>query len=122
MHHLIFSISSLLNRELQTPEGLNVGVLHDIICNKDSGKITYLILKTHSPERLFALHHSFFYLGEEEDEIIFDQKIGREDHVFYLDLPKNYAKTIVLKYNDFLHMVLPDLTAAGHRSDNEILF
>jgi len=122
MHHLIFSVSRLLHCELHTPEGLNIGTLQDIICNKDSGKITYLIIETTSPDHLFAIHHSYFYLGEEEDELIFDQKIGREDHSIYLDLPRNYVSKIVLKYRDFLQLILPNLAVAGHRSDNETLF
>lgn len=122
MHHLIFSVSSLLNCDLHTPEGVSVGTLHDVICNKDSGKITYLIVETTTPSYLFALHHSYFYLGEEEDEIIFDQKLGRDDHIIYLDLPRQYASTTVLKYRDFIQLVLPNLAVAGHRSDNETLF
>jgi sporulation protein YlmC with PRC-barrel domain len=122
MHHLIFSVSSLLHCELHTPEGLSIGILNDIICNKDSGKITYLIVETSSPDHLFAIHHSYFYLGQEEDEIIFDQRIGREDHAIYLDLPSSYASKIVLKYKDFLRLILPNLAIAGHRSDNETRF
>ncbi|SEQ76266.1 PRC-barrel domain-containing protein [Neolewinella agarilytica] len=122
MHNLIFSVSSLLHCELYTPEGLNIGTLHDVVCNKDSGKITYLIVETCSPDHLFAIHHSFFYLGQEEDEIIFDQRIGRENHAIYLDLPGHYASKTVLKYRDFLQLILPNLAVAGHRSDNETLF
>jgi sporulation protein YlmC with PRC-barrel domain len=123
MHHLIFSISALLGTEVVTANSMDIGKLEDVICNKDTGKITYLIIsagKHHGDDdRMYAIHHSYFYLNGDDEQLIFDQKIGKENHAFFLDLPDHYDDATVLDYSSFARNVLPMLSIAGHRSDND---
>lgn len=123
MHHLIFSASALLGTDIVSPEGAKLGALEDIICNKDTGKITYLIVSAGRNlgfrNKLYALHHSFFYLNGDDEVLIFDTKIGKDDHNFYLDLPDHYDDATVHDFSDFSKEILLNLSVAGHRSDNE---
>ena len=123
MHHVIFSVSALLGTDIVTPNGIPIGVLEDMICNKDSGKTTYLILSAGAyigqEDQLYAIHHSFFYLNGDDEVLIFDAKIGKREQGFYLDLPDHYDDATVRNYQDFTKQIIPHLSIAGHRTDTE---
>lgn len=123
MHHLIFSISALLGTEIVLKDGVTVGTLKDVICNKDSGRITYLMISadpnTGQSRELYALHHSYFYLNGDDEVLIFDPNTGTDDASFYIDLPDHYDDATVHDFTHFSSVVLPRLTSASHRSDND---
>ncbi len=123
MHHLIFSISALLGTDIVLKDGITVGTLEDVICNKDSGRITYLMISAGPyvgrDGELYALHHSYFYLNGDDEVLIFDPNTGTDDASFYIDLPDHYDEATVHDFTRFSSVVLTHLTSASHRSDND---
>lgn len=126
----IFSLSAILGSEVITGRNSPVAVINDVICNKDTGKITYIILlplegdsKEEQEDAIemdcFAVHHSFFYFGEESDKLHYNAKLGNDDHSFFLDLPDHYDEGEVQDMADFNRYIGSHSSAAGHRSDNE---
>lgn len=120
MHHLIFSTSALLGTDVVTTGNMSVGTLEDVICNKDSGKLTYLIVNAGAylggENQLYAIHHSFFYLNGDDEALILDPQRGQSDPAA-LNLPDHYDDATVLGYADFVTNVLNQLQLTGHRSD-----
>ncbi|NJB87462.1 sporulation protein YlmC with PRC-barrel domain [Lewinella marina] len=123
---VIFSLSALLGTEVYSTKGKVIAVLCDVVCNKDTGKITYLILcpgsaeeQTGEPADYFAIHHSFFYLGGPEESLTYSPKLGNDEHSFFLDLPEQYGDTDVKDITDFNSYLYTHTTVAGHRSDND---
>ena len=123
MHHLIFSISALLGTDIVMKDGVTVGTLEDVICNKDSGRITFLMISAGPyvgrESELYALHHSYFYLNGDDEVLIFDPKGGTNDASFFIDLPDHYDDATVHDFARFSSIILPYLTTASHRSDND---
>jgi sporulation protein YlmC with PRC-barrel domain len=119
MQHVLFSLSALLGTRIITPQGLPVGDIQDVVCNKDSGKMTYLILKAGKKDQFYAIHHSFFYMQGKDTRLIFDQKAGKEHNPLYLELPSLYQSQSVLSYWSFCRDILVQFEFTGHRSDND---
>ncbi|MBB4079052.1 sporulation protein YlmC with PRC-barrel domain [Lewinella aquimaris] len=125
MENPIFSLSAIIGSEIKSTAGTDIAILEDIICNKDNGKITYLILSPHGKEAsseetlLFAVHHSFFYFDTAVESLTFNAKIGKADHSFFLDLPGQYGDTEVEDVSSFSRYLSTYSAVAGHRSDND---
>jgi len=125
MHHLIFSASALLGTDLITRDKVSIGTLEDIVCNKENGQITYLVVSAGGylghQDQLYAIHHSFFFLNGDDEALIFDVDRGDKSSDRVPNLPEHYEGTIVLSFGDFSRNILPHLTLAEHRSDNEAI-
>lgn len=124
MTNLVVSLSTILGSEVFAGKGQPVAVVCDVICNKDTGKITYFIVCPQSvtegslPPDYYAIHHSFFYLeGEEQQLLTFNAKLGNDEHSFFLDLPPQYDESEVQDLADFNRYINLHSAAAGHRSD-----
>lgn len=126
MNQVIFSLAALLGSEVYSTKGNPIAILCDVVCNKDTGKITYFILCTPGPAEeqeentdYFAVHHSFFYLSGPEDTLTYSPKLGNDEHCFFLDLPDEYEDTDVQDIADFNTYLYTSTSTAGHRSDND---
>ena len=126
MTTLIVSLAAALGSEVYAGRGNPVAVLCDIVCNKDTGKITYFILcprtadtEEDGPEEYFAIHHSYFYFEEESESLTYSAKLGNNEHSFFLDLPDQYDEVDVRDLNDFNRFLSGHSGVAGHRSDND---
>ncbi|THH39312.1 PRC-barrel domain-containing protein [Neolewinella litorea] len=126
MNNVIFSLSTLLGTEVYSTKGMAIALLCDVVCNKDTGKITYFILCTgmqqepeSDPPEYFAVHHSFFYLSGEDEILTYSPKLGNDEHCFFLDLPEEYEDTEVQDIADFNSYLYTTASIAGHRSDND---
>lgn len=124
MTHLIVSLSATLGAEVYVGKSV-VAVVYDIVCNKDTGKITYFILCPQSGEdedpapEYFAVHHSYFYFDGEDQVLTFSPKLGNDDYGYFVDLPPQYDLAEVKELIEFNRYVSAQSTAAGHRSDND---
>ncbi len=120
----ILSVSSLLGTDVYSGKGHCIGVLKDLVWNKDSGKISYLIVVVQETESTsdsvhFAIHHSYFYLDGPERRLTFHPKIGKDDYSFLPDLPVPYEDLDVRDNVAFHRYVLTQSAIAMHRSDTE---
>lgn len=125
MHHLIFSASALLGTDLITTDRVSIGTLEDIVCNKENGQITFLIVSAGGylgrNDQLYAIHHSFFFLNGDDEALIFDLNRGDRSIVHVPDLPEHYEGSHILPFSAFQENILPHLSLAEHRSDNELM-
>lgn len=125
MQNLIFSLSSVLGKEVRSTKGTRVATLVDLICNKDTGRLTYLVLSAEGGSEsdqkpaTFAVHHSYFYFPDGEEHLVFSHKLGNEDQSFFLELPDCYGETEVGALMDFTDHLQRNTGVAGHRSDND---
>ena len=125
MHNLIFSLSAVLGKKVRSTKGATVATLVDLVCNKDTGRLTYFILVAEEESGpgqeavTFAIHHSYFYFPEGEQHIVFSHKLGNEDQSFFLELPDLYESVEVGALTDFTSYLHRSGGVAGHRSDND---
>ncbi|PPK87557.1 hypothetical protein CLV84_0500 [Neolewinella xylanilytica] len=127
MTTLIVSLSATLGSEVFIGKGNPIAVVYDVICNKDTGKITYFILCPLAAEEkgepaiedYYAVHHSYFYFDDEDEVLNFSGKLGNDEHSFFLDLPQQYDDSEVKDLAEFNRLVIINSAAAGHRSDND---
>ena len=126
MTTLIVSLAAALGSEVLAGRGNPVAVLCDVVCNKDTGKITYFVLcprtteaEEDGPEEYFAVHHSYFYFDEDSDSLTYSPKLGNNEHSFFLDLPVQYDEVEVKDLNEFNRFLSSQSSAAGHRTDND---
>ncbi len=122
---LIVSLSATLGSEVITGKDGVIAVIYDVVCNKDTGKLTYFILcpqsledREDAPAEYFAIHHSYFYFEGDNQTVTYNPKLGNDEHNFFLDLPQQYDEMEVQDLADFNRYVSAHSTAAGHRSDN----
>ena len=113
-----------MGADVYSSKGNSVGILEDVIWNKDSGKVTYLIVSPQYSEQAetpvyFAIHHSFFYFDGPDELLTFNSKIGKDDHSFFLDLPSHYEDTDMQDLTAFNRYLITYSAVATHRSDNE---
>lgn len=120
MKHSLLSLSSLIGAGFHNPDGSLVGVLHDVIGSKDSGKFTYFMVSINmDPDSLlYAVHHSYFYLREPAGELTYSPKIGN-DHVHFPPLPDRYDDLRVGDQGAFRAYLKMNSVTASHRSDND---
>ncbi len=123
MNNPIFSLSAIMGADVLSNKGDSIGILEDVIWNKDSGKVTYLIVSPQEPNEAhcpvyFAIHHSFFYFDGPDELLTFNPKIGKDDHSFFLDLPTHYEDTDMQDLTGFNRYLLTYSAVATHRSDN----
>ncbi|WP_157976227.1 hypothetical protein [Lewinella sp. IMCC34191] len=125
MNTLIVSLSATLGSEVFAGRGNPVAILFDVICNKDTGKITYFIVCPHGqekeavPNEYYGIHHSYFYFDDDDEILTFNAKLGNDEHSFYMDLPSHYDEMDVKDLTSFNRFLNTNDTTAGHRSDNE---
>ncbi|MGB3800716.1 MAG: hypothetical protein WA952_12950, partial [Lewinella sp.] len=111
--------------EIYAGRGNPIAVLYDVICNKDTGKITYFILCPHGGESqaatndYYGIHHSYFYFDGDEETLTFNAKLGNDEQSFYMDLPPQYDELEVKDLADFNRFLNINAATAGHRSDND---
>ena len=124
----IFSLAAVIGVQVYGTKGSPLAIVTDLIWNQDSGKVTYLIVSPdaiHSPELTreppssFAIHPSYFYFDGDDDQLIFNPKIGKDDHSFFLDLPEQYDELDMQDLNEFKLYLARNTAVATHRSDNE---
>lgn len=123
MHHLIFSASALLGTDLISQDRISIGTLEDIILNKEEGSLSYFIISAGGylgrEDRLYALHHSYFYLNGDDEVLIFNPELGDPDQHHLPLLPEHYEGSFIMSYDEFKRNVLPFVKPAGHLSDND---
>lgn len=122
MTHLIVSLSATLGAEVFAGKSV-VAVVYDIVCNKDTGKITYFVLcpqtgeKDQSAPEYFAVHHSYLYFDGDEQLLTFSPKLGNDDYGYFIDLPPQYDLADVKDITEFNRYLSARSSKAGHRSD-----
>ncbi len=123
MHHLLFSISAVLGADIVSEDYVSLGTLEDVICNKNSGEITFLIISAGGylglEDRLYAIHHSHFYLNGDDEVLILDAKTRGEDIDRLPPLPEHYEQVQVLPAARFFHLLDRMANQPGHRSDTD---
>lgn len=124
MSREIFSINALLGTELLSENGFSIGVIVDVIADKAGGQFEFFLISSGEilgqNDRLYAIHHSFFKLGNTKEELIFSPQAAQEGkEEAKAALPDHYRTSRVGDYQNFLNEILQDLTFGGHRSDNE---
>jgi sporulation protein YlmC with PRC-barrel domain len=123
MKPFLFSTSSLIGADVRTESGANIGVLEDIICNHSNSRYVYFIISASRPHNdeanLYVIHHSYFTLDQNGEQMTFTPSNGSKQHVHVPALPTTYDSVLVLPYQEFKVNILPYLMTAGHRSDNE---
>ncbi|CAH1001361.1 hypothetical protein LEM8419_02262 [Neolewinella maritima] len=124
----IFSLATIIGAVVHSVEGSQLAVVTDAIWNKDSGKLTYLIVSpdkvvnpdtTRDPPSAFAIHPSYFYFQGTQQQLVFNPKIGKDTHAFLLDLPQPYDELDVHDAVEFKRYISQHTATATHRSDNE---
>ena len=120
MKHSLLSLSSLIGAGFYNSDGSTIGVLHDVIGSKDSGKFTYFIVSVDVDfdSVLYAVHHSYFYLREPGGELTYSPKIGN-DHVHFPPLPNRYDELDIGDQRAFRTYLKMHSVQASHRSDND---
>lgn len=113
-----------MGADVYSGKGYVIGLLEDLVWNKDSGKVSYLIVTPQQAESgtesvYFAIHHSYFYLEGPKGHLTFNPKIGKDDYSFFLDLPVLYEDMDVQDSTAFNRYVVNHSAVASHRSDNE---
>lgn len=124
MHHRLFSATSVIGADLSTTDGINVGIVEDLLCDQKNGSQTYLIIAANSQpdgkQHLYAIHYSYFYWGGDDENILFFRaSLGNERFVLTPELPTYYDNMLVLSFKEFKTNIMPYLAVASHRSDNE---
>ncbi|WP_116127642.1 PRC-barrel domain-containing protein [Lewinella sp. IMCC34183] len=128
MNNLIFSLSSVLGVPVYSTKGVAIAVVYDLVCNKDTGRITYFILCSDAPRpdnapadlEYFAIHHSYLYFaGGERRQLTFSPKLGNEEQSYFIELPEQYEDIEVQTLTDFSAYLYLNTHTAGHRSDND---
>ena len=100
-----------------------VAIVYDIVCNKDTGKITYFVLCPQHGDQgepaaeYFAVHHSYLYFDGEDQLLTYNAKLGNDDYGYFVDLPSQYDLAEVNDLTDFNRYLSALSSAAGHRSD-----
>lgn len=117
----LFSVANILHQKVSTPGGLNIGKLIDIVGDERTGAMSYFIIEG-KQDKLYAIHHSYFYQLDTPPSLIFDQELGDDDFDFFTDLPVIYNETQVYTFSDLLEYEVPTLVVAEHRSDDESPF
>lgn len=124
MTHLIVSLSATLGSEVYVGKSV-IAVVYDIVCNKDTGKITYFVLCPQTGEEgeavpeYFAIHHSYFYFDGADQVLTYSPKLGNDDYGYFVDLPPQYDLAEVKDLTEFNRYVSAQSNVAGHRSDND---
>ncbi len=126
MNNLILSLTSVLGSRVYSTRGVPVATLSDVLCNKDTGRITHFILSTDEgpgepalESGFYAVHHSYFYFASGENVLTFSSKLGNEDQGYFLELPERYDHEEVGTLADFNTYLYHNANVAGHRSDND---
>lgn len=115
----LFSVAGYLNQKVFTPNGSTVGILVDIVGDEATGKFTYFIVEG-KQDKLYAIHHSYFYQLTSPPSLVLDQGLGNSDYDFFIDLPVIYNETQIYTFTDLLELEAPSLVTAEHRSDDEV--
>ena len=125
----IFSLATVIGAQVYSTKGIILATVTDVIWNKDTARVTYLIISPFQPSAAelsvaastaFAIHPSYFYFDGEDDRLVFSSKIGKDTHSsFFLDLPERYDEADIEDLNDFKLYLVRNTAVATHRSDNE---
>lgn len=122
MHSPLFSIARYLNTTIVAANESVVGQLVDLIGDKKTGQLSYILLKEKKTAVLYAVHYAYFRIDEDNDRLIFDEAQGDGDHDLFPDLPECYDDEDIHNSVELIRNVIPSLALADHRSDNESPF
>lgn len=126
MNNLIFSLAATLAAPVYSTRGQEIGRLADVICNKDTGRVTYFLVSVDPPDAninsrapRYAVHHSYFYFAQGERQLTYSPKLGNEEQYFFVELPADYDGDDVQTITEFNAYLLVHANVGGHRTDND---